>query len=93
MAVVRALRARQSVANARVWRDPRVQRDEILRAFRQQLDSATVMPGTPEMRVVWSPFDMALQKVIAGGVAPRAALADAESEIRRYLQAARGSRR
>ncbi len=93
VAVQRALRARQPVANVAAWKDPRVQRDEVLRAFRQQLDSATVMPGTPEMRVVWSPFDMALQKVVGGGIAPKTALTDAESETRRYLEAARNAAR
>lgn len=90
-AVLRAVRARQPVANAAAWREPRVAADSLLRAFRQQLDSAEVMPGTPEMRLVWSTFDSALQKVIGGGVAPARALAEADLEIRRHLEAARTS--
>ena len=90
-AMVRALRARQPVANVAPWKDPRLRRDTVLSAFRHQLDSAVVMPGTPEMRLVWSTFDTMLQKVIGGSVAPAAALADAEVEIRRYLDAARAA--
>lgn len=85
IALVRALKARQPVANVAAWKDPRVSRDPILAAFRKQLDAAVVMPGTPEMRLVWSPLDMALQKSIVNGVAPRMALTEAEAEIRRYL--------
>jgi arabinogalactan oligomer/maltooligosaccharide transport system substrate-binding protein len=91
-AIVRALQARQPVANVAAWKDARVTRDPILAAFRRQLDSAVVMPGTPEMRVVWSPVDMALQKVISGAASPKAALVEAEAEIRRYLDAAKGAK-
>ncbi len=59
----------------------------MLRAFRAQLDSATVMPGTPQMRLVWSPYDMALQKVISGRATPGQALKEAASEVRRFLKA------
>ena len=90
-ATQRALLARQPVANVAAWRDPRVARDPVLGAFRRQLDSATVTPGTPEMRLVWTPMDMALQKVIGSGAAPRAAVTDAEAEIKRYLQAAKSA--
>lgn len=86
-ALHRALHARQPVANRAAWEHPRVKTDAVLSAFRAQLDSATVMPGTPEMRVVWGPYDNALQKVIQNGGSPRAALEEAEDEIRRYLAA------
>jgi arabinogalactan oligomer / maltooligosaccharide transport system substrate-binding protein len=88
-ATERAVTARQPVANVAAWRDARVARDPVLRAFRQQLDSAVVTPGTPEMRVVWSPMDMALQKLIGSGTAVQTVLAEAEAEIGRYLEAAR----
>jgi arabinogalactan oligomer/maltooligosaccharide transport system substrate-binding protein len=87
MAVLRALSARQPVANHAPWKDKRVLKDPVLTAFREQLNTARVMPGTPQMRLVWSPYDMALQKVISGRAAPRAALKEAEAEVRRYLRA------
>jgi maltose-binding protein MalE len=92
MAIIRATQARQPVANIAAWQDPHVAQDPILQAFRNQLDSAVVMPGTPEMRLVWSPYDMALQKVVANGQSPRAALQETEAEIRRYLDAIRNSK-
>jgi len=87
MAVTRAVEARQPVANVGAWKDPRVKKDPVLRAFRQQFDAAVVMSGTPQMRVVWSPYDVAIQKVITGTATPAKALAEAQVEIQRYLQA------
>jgi len=89
VAIARAMEARQPVANQAAWDDPRVQRDPILSAFRRQLDTAQVMPGTPQMRLVWSPYDMALQKVMNGSATPDRALAEAQTEIRSYLSAMR----
>ncbi|MCC6746497.1 MAG: extracellular solute-binding protein [Deltaproteobacteria bacterium] len=85
MALIRALKARQPVATAAAWRDPRIARDAVLTAFREQLQYAVVMPGTPEMRLVWSPYDSALQKAVGLGADPLSALKEAEAEIRRYL--------
>jgi len=38
---------------------------------------------------VWSPYDMALQKVMNGSATPDRALAEAQTEIRSYLSAMR----
>src|SRR4030095_11882555 len=43
----------------------------VIAAFRQQLDDARSMPGTPEMRIAWSPYDMAIGQVVALGGEPR----------------------
>ncbi len=90
MAILRALRARQPVANKAAWEHPKLKADPVLSAFRKQLDTATVMPGTPKMRVIWSPYDTALEKVIGAGGDPAAALAEAEQEIRLFLAAQNG---
>ena len=86
-AVARAIAARQPVANHAAWRHAKIKADPVLRAFRAQLDSATVMPGTPQMRLVWSPYDMALQKVMSGRASPGQALKEAAAEVRRFLKA------
>ncbi|MCA9666192.1 MAG: extracellular solute-binding protein, partial [Myxococcales bacterium] len=82
MAVLRARLARQPVAAKAAWQDSRVASDPLLRAFRKQLDHSVATPGTPDMRVVWSPYDTALSKVVAAGLAPEKAVAEAEAEIR-----------
>jgi arabinogalactan oligomer/maltooligosaccharide transport system substrate-binding protein len=91
MAVERAIRARQPVANHAAWTDRRVTKDPILMAFRQQQDTARVIPGTAEMRLVWAPYDIALQKAMTGQSSAFDALEEAEAEIRRYLHALRAS--
>ena len=93
MAVIRMLGARQPVASVAAWKDPQVTKknDRVLQAFRKQLDSAVVMPGTPEMRLVWSPYDMAIQKVVTGSARPAEALKEAEAEIKRFLKMRRSS--
>lgn len=88
-AVHRAVRARQVVPNRAAARDPRVAGDRVLAAFRAQAETAVPMPSTPAMRMVWTPYDTALQKVIAQGSDAAAALADAEREIRGYIEGAR----
>ena len=94
MAVIRMLKARQPVASVAAWKHPQVikKNDRVLAAFRKQLDAAVVMPGTPEMRLVWSPYDMAIQKVVTGSAKPAAALKEAEAEIQRFLQMRRGKK-
>ena len=85
-ALLRALEARQPVANKSAWTNAKVKADVVLSAFHEQQKYAKVMPGTPEMRLVWSPYDMAIQKVIVSGAAPDKALAEAAKEVRRFLE-------
>jgi len=88
-AIVRAAKARQVVPNRSAYLDPRVARDPVLAAFRRQAEVAVPMPSLPAMRMVWTPYDTAIQKVIAQGADPAAALADAERDVRGYLEGAR----
>jgi maltose-binding protein MalE len=88
-AIARATAARQVVPNRAAYADPRVGSDDVLSAFRRQAAVATPMPSTPEMRMVWTPYDTALQKVVAQGMDPAAALAEAEREIRGYIEGSR----
>jgi arabinogalactan oligomer/maltooligosaccharide transport system substrate-binding protein len=85
-ALLRAKTARQPVANKAAWKDASIKADTVLSAFLEQQKYAQVMPGTPEMRLVWSPYDMAIQKVIVSGADPKKALAEAAREVRRYLE-------
>jgi arabinogalactan oligomer/maltooligosaccharide transport system substrate-binding protein len=88
VAVRRALEARQSVANTAAYADPRVGGDPVLMAFRRQADRARPMPATPEMRMVWTPYDNAMQAVLVRGADARDRLGQAQAEIARYLAGA-----
>jgi arabinogalactan oligomer/maltooligosaccharide transport system substrate-binding protein len=87
-ALVRAEHARQTVANVATYSEPTVARDPVVAAFRAQLDHTHAMPGTPEMRIAWAPYDMAIAQVVALGGDSKAALAEAEQKIRDYLRGA-----
>jgi arabinogalactan oligomer/maltooligosaccharide transport system permease protein len=53
----------------------------LLRAFLAQLATSVPTPNTPEMKALWSPFDLALGESIGQGVAPQEALAAAQKKL------------
>jgi len=89
-AIARARRARQVVPNIAAYRDAEVGGDPVLAAFREQLEHTVPMPATPEMRMVWTPYKNALQKVIAQGANPSDSLLAVEREIEGYIRGAGG---
>jgi len=88
-ATLRARRAHQLVPNLATWREPDIAGDPVLAAFRAQLADTVPMPATPAMRMVWTPYEKALQTVIAQGANPGDALATAQREVDSYLGAGR----
>jgi arabinogalactan oligomer/maltooligosaccharide transport system substrate-binding protein len=91
-AILRARRARQVVPNRAAYDDPAVRGDHVLAAFRAQAARAVPMPATPAMRMVWTPYDLALEKILAQGVDPGVALAEAQREVEGYLRGAGAAR-
>jgi maltose-binding protein MalE len=85
-AMARVRRARQVVPNARAYEDPEIGGDPVLAAFRAQAKVAVPMPSSPEMRMVWTPMDTALQKALAGDATPAAAVHAAAVEIQGYIE-------
>jgi maltose-binding protein MalE len=55
--------------------------DEALKVFQAQLGDAVVMPNTPKMRLVWSPMDQAIYRIVKNGQEPAAALQEATAAI------------
>jgi len=88
-AVTRARRARQVVPNHAAYAADGVRDDAVMAAFRAQLEHTVPMPATPEMRMVWTPYKTALQRVIEQGEDAAAVLADTEVEIQGYIDGAR----
>lgn len=84
----RARRGRQVVPNRAAWREPDIGGDPVLAAFQTQAEASVPMPATPAMRMVWTPYETALQKIIGQGADPAAALGAAEREIAGYLEGA-----
>ncbi|HEU5060099.1 MAG TPA: extracellular solute-binding protein, partial [Kofleriaceae bacterium] len=87
-ALRRARRGRQVVPNRAAYREPDIGGDPVLAAFQAQAEASVPMPATPAMRMVWTPYETALQKIIGQGADPAATLAAAEREIAGYLEGA-----
>jgi arabinogalactan oligomer/maltooligosaccharide transport system substrate-binding protein len=79
-AKVLALQGRQCPANKAVYSDAQVAKDPILKAFRQQVETAVPMPNLPEMTMIWSPATTAMNKVVKKSATPKAALDAAQAE-------------
>ncbi len=73
---VRALTGHQVVANSAAWRNPAVDSDPLLTAFRQAAAEGLPMPTHPHMRAAWEPAHQAILKVLRGDMSPAAALAE-----------------
>jgi len=87
--LVMATEGRQPVARASVYEHPKVKADAVLGVFREQLRSATPMPNSPAMLMVWSPMTTAMNKVINGSTPPAEAAAEAQAEIKKLVKGAR----
>ena len=80
-ALVRATVGKQPVANKATYEDPTVKADPAMPVFFEQSKAAVIMPSTPEMQVVWSTYDNALNKVIFGDGDARATFGDAQRKV------------
>jgi arabinogalactan oligomer/maltooligosaccharide transport system substrate-binding protein len=78
---VRLKVGRQTVANAALYDREDVKADKVISIFRQQAEDSVLMPSRPEMQVVWSTMDMAINKSVFGEAEPAAALKEAQAKI------------
>jgi arabinogalactan oligomer / maltooligosaccharide transport system substrate-binding protein len=90
--LVLALEGRQLHTNKAVYNDKRVSGDVVLKAFRDQLDSAEAMPNRPEMTMVWSPATTAMNKIVKGNASVEAALKEASGTMQDSISALRKSK-
>ena len=80
-ATVRLQVGRQTVANAAVYERDDVKNDAVVTAFRTQAETASLMPSRPEMQVIWSTMDTAINKAVFGDADPQKALDEAQAKI------------
>lgn len=76
-----ALEGRQTPANRKVYDDPKVAADPVLKAFRTQVEVAVPMPNVPEMTMVWSPATTAMNLIVKKSSTPKEALDQAQKEV------------
>jgi arabinogalactan oligomer/maltooligosaccharide transport system substrate-binding protein len=76
-----ALEGRQTPANLKVYQDPQIQADTVLKAFYNQVQVAVPMPNLPEMTMVWSPVTTAMNEIVQKASTPQAALNKAQQAV------------
>lgn len=79
--VTMALEGRQTPANEKVYANPEVAADPVLKAFRTQVEVAIPMPNRAEMTMVWSPATTAMNATVRKSATPRSALEQAQKEV------------
>lgn len=87
--LVLAIEGRQLHTNKAIYANPKVSGDPVLKAFRDQLDTAEPMPNRPEMTMVWSPATTAMNKIVKGNASVEAALKEAAGTMQDSIAALR----
>ncbi|MBT9561109.1 MAG: extracellular solute-binding protein, partial [Myxococcales bacterium] len=67
-ALIRFEVGKQPVANKAIWAGGGI--DPAMQAFRDQAEQAVVMPSSPRMQQIWTPYNDALLSVISGDTSP-----------------------
>ncbi|MCP4154198.1 MAG: hypothetical protein GY757_41110 [bacterium] len=80
-AFIMATKANQPVANLKVYERPEIKNHPFIPTFRKQAEVAVPMPNIPEMKMVWTPFDLAIGKVLNGTLPPEDALNEAHKKV------------
>lgn len=89
-AIIMATKGNQPVANMEAYKNPDVQKHPFIPLFKAQAEKAIPMPNIPEMNMVWTPFDLAIGKVLNTGVAPKDALDEAQQKVEKSIKQFRG---
>jgi arabinogalactan oligomer / maltooligosaccharide transport system substrate-binding protein len=87
--LVLAVEGRQLHTNKAIYANAKVSGDPVLKAFRDQLDTAEPMPNRPEMTMVWSPATTAMNKIVKGNASVEAALKEAAGTMQDSIAALR----
>lgn len=79
-AMIRWQVGRQTVANQTVYEKEEVKADRVVSLFRVQAENSVLMPSRPEMQVLWSTVDMAINQVVFGDSKTSEALESAQAK-------------
>ena len=90
-AKIMALEGRQTPSNAKIYDDPAVAADPILKAFRAQVENSVPMPNYAEMAMFWSPVTTAMNALTRKSATPAAAMAQAQKEVLERIASLRKS--
>lgn len=85
-AEIRLREGNQTVSNKRLYEKDEIKSNPIIMAFFEQQKYSIPMENTPEMRMVWTPIQMALSKFIRGETDYKGILESANKEITNYIE-------
>ncbi|MGB9600646.1 MAG: sugar ABC transporter substrate-binding protein, partial [Myxococcota bacterium] len=85
-AEVRLLTGNQTVANTKLYEREDIKSNSVIMAFFEQQKYSIPMENTPEMRMIWTPIQMALSKIIRGETNYKEILKSANDEITNYIE-------
>ena len=85
-AMIRLKEGNQTVANIKLYERDEVRRDPIIMAFFEQQKYSIPMENTPEMRMIWTPIQMAISKFIRGETNYQEILKNTNQEITNYIE-------
>ncbi len=83
---IRLLVGNQTVSNVRLYEKNEVKSNPVIMAFFEQQKYSIPMENSPEMRMIWTPIQMALSKIIRGENDFKEILTTANKEITNYIE-------
>lgn len=89
-AFIMATKGNQPVANLSAYEKPEVKSHPFIPIFKKQAENAVPMPNIPEMNMVWTPFDLAIGKVLNNTASPKEALDEAQKKVETSVKQFRG---
>jgi len=84
--LIRLREGNQTVANIKLYEQEEVKKDPVIMAFFEQQKYSIPMENTPEMRMIWTPIQMAISKFIRGETNYQEILKNANQEINNYIE-------
>ena len=85
-AIVMAAEGKQPVAVTAAFDHKIVKSDPWINVFKKQLEHSVAMPAFPEMRMIWTPMDIAITKILNKGVEPSIALSEAQAKVEKDIK-------
>ncbi|MCX7958672.1 MAG: extracellular solute-binding protein [Deltaproteobacteria bacterium] len=85
-AEIRLREGSQTVSNSRLYEKEEINSNPVIMAFFEQQKHTIPMENTPEMRMVWTPVQMALSKFVRGETDYKGILESANKEITNYIE-------
>ena len=79
--LIMASQGKQTVALESAYASAVVTADPLMAVFKKQLPNTVAMPNFPEMRMIWTPMDIAISKILTKDAEPKTALNETQGKV------------